>query len=68
MSPHQERVILEKNELDAKISSLSRFTGTDIFLTLSTIDKSLLFKQLAVMHRYSLVLKMRINLFEDIPF
>lgn len=62
--PHQQRVIEEKRELDAKATALSNFI--DLNSTFSTIDKiqqDLLREQCEVMWQYSEILGKRIAAF-----
>lgn len=60
MAPHQERVVTEKLELDAKIRSLCAFVGGTIFASLSDRERSLLSIQLQHMNGYSEILGQRI--------
>lgn len=61
MLPHQERVILEKKELDDKIDKLSKFIYiNNAFDDLEKVEKESLIKQLNVMKEYSSVLQERI--------
>jgi hypothetical protein len=61
--PHQQRVVLEKADLDKKISDLSAFLGTDTFASLSTAEQGLLQQQIIVQKRLSVILADRIELF-----
>lgn len=63
MLAHEERVVVEQNELNDKISKLSEFIKSDFFSTLDTENKNLLTEQLEIMQKYSDVLIKRINLF-----
>lgn len=70
--PYQNRVIDEKKELDAKISSLKEFISGDginpsLFEHLSFRDKNDLHRQLFFMEGYSDVLALRISKFVPIP-
>ena len=67
MLPHQERVIIEKKELDNKIGALNSFiTASPTFETLSTLERDLLKAQFGVMKIYSNILEVRIERFKII--
>jgi hypothetical protein len=59
----QERLLDEKNDLDARISKLTSFALTEAFLTLSRADQELLTEQRQHMLGYSTVLGVRIARF-----
>lgn len=63
MQPHQERVVTEKRELDAKIEKLDAFLHGDIYPTLSPEERSRLTRQHCHMKDYSNVLGERIAAF-----
>lgn len=63
MLPHQQRVIDEKAELDAKISKLTEFIGGAIFKGLAENEKLLLKLQASAMVMYSAILDTRIETF-----
>lgn len=63
MKPHQERVIQEKQELDAKIQKLGTFVDTDAFHAVDGDEQTRLFLQLNTMHAYSAILGERIAAF-----
>ena len=64
MKPHEQRVVDEKNELDAKIESLSKFIATSgIYAALPRADRDLLDVQKFAMLNYSAVLAVRISRF-----
>ena len=63
MLPHQERVITEKNELDAKIKALIGFFDTVTFQSLHATDQYLLSEQYQHMKEYSITLDLRIKRF-----
>ena len=64
MLPHEERVLLEKKELDEKIMKLNTFIkDSKIFQDLSEDDKDLLEHQRVVMEDYSSILGQRIEKF-----
>lgn len=61
MQPHQERVVAEKNELDDKLSKLTKFIeSSDLFKDLVESEKSRLVKQAVAMREYSSILGERI--------
>lgn len=66
MLPFQERVIAEKNDLDAKIQKLAEFLESPVFGKLSASDQENLRHQLDLMGQYSAVLGSRIGLFNRI--
>lgn len=63
MSPHEQRVIDEKNALDEKLIKLSAFVRTEEFYALDTEDRQLLRRQREVMLDYSDILGDRIARF-----
>ena len=63
LKPYQERVVDEKEELDAKIEALRLFFNTDTFQSLHDRDKYLLVQQSGVMTTYSRILGDRIARF-----
>jgi len=64
MLPHQERVILEKKELDDKINKLAKFICTNnAFVDLDKDERESLMKQWNVMKEYSKILNERIMRF-----
>jgi hypothetical protein len=63
MQPHQERVVLEKKELDDKLSKLRLFFTSHVFETLDSNEQSRLRRQENAMHDYSEVLGERIAAF-----
>lgn len=67
MKPHEERVVVEKRELDDKISKLKAFCiepESAIFKGLSREECYLLKDQYAAMVQYSEILSSRIALFQ----
>jgi hypothetical protein len=60
MLPHQQRVVDEKIDLDAKIEKLMTFLTTSVFDGLDNGEKSRLRIQLDAMGTYSTVLGERI--------
>lgn len=63
MQPHQERVIVEKADLDAKRVALQIFMAGSFFPTLSDADQNRLRRQALHMTDYSNVLGERIEAF-----
>ncbi len=63
MYPHQERVVVEQNELDEKVDKLYHFLETSIFMSLDTREQERLSKQLYHMQCYSAILVERIKNF-----
>jgi len=62
-SPHEQRVIDEKNQLDDKKDKLASFFSNDIFFGLSDVEQGLLHCQYQIMKAYSCILAERIKLF-----
>lgn len=63
MQPHQERVVTEKSELDAKIEKLDAFLHGSIYSTLAEVERMRLMRQFCHMKDYSNVLGERIAAF-----
>ena len=63
MQPHQERVVAEKEELDAKRERLRAFFGTDLYREIDPTEQSRLNRQLEAMTLYSNILAERIAAF-----
>ena len=63
MKPHQERVVIEKTELDEKRKKLTAFIGGDVYRTLGDLEQSRLNRQLEAMTLYSNILAERISAF-----
>ncbi len=63
MQPHQQRVIDEKTELDAKLKKLTAFTFTDTFEALPSDERGRLNRQHGIMGQYSDILGERIAAF-----
>lgn len=66
MQPHEQRVVIEKQELDEKLRKLKAFCfspGRAAFNDLSPEDRNLLEDQYTVMERYSNILGKRIARF-----
>ena len=63
MQPHQQRVVDEKAELDAKVERLKAFWDNPVFNTLPDAEKERLERQSNIMDQYSQVLGERIAAF-----
>jgi hypothetical protein len=63
MQPHEERVVVEKDELDAKIKKLEAFIGGDVFSSLAEDEQERLRAQVEAMDKYSSILGDRIAAF-----
>ena len=67
MQPYQERVVVEKKELDEKLAKLKEFcfgSNTKIFGSLDPQERDRLEDQYTVMKRYSNILGERIANFK----
>jgi len=60
---YQQRVIDEKSELDAKLSSLAYFIESKEFDKIDSLNQELLNQQAEIMFNYSQILEKRIKLF-----
>jgi hypothetical protein len=67
MSPHQERVVVEKAELDGRIDRLHNFFDNPIYNTLPPLDQLLLQAQYSLMNGLTQILTMRIARFRQEP-
>jgi hypothetical protein len=63
MKPHQERVVIEKKELDEKLIKLYDFLTGELIQSLPDEDQLLLKQQYKVMKEYSTILSDRIERF-----
>ena len=63
MLPHQERVVVEKRELDERLIKFAAFGRTEVFASLPTDEQNRLNRQLAVLEEYSCTLSDRIAAF-----
>ena len=63
LQPHQQRVVDEKQELDAKREKLGKFKNTNLFIELSWQEQERLNTQAHIMTMYSAVLGERIAAF-----
>lgn len=61
----QDRVVLEKSELDEKLKALSKFVNEQIFMNLPFAEQDRLLRQRSHMEAYSSVLGQRIAAFRD---
>jgi hypothetical protein len=65
MTPHQQRVLKEKQDLDEKITKLASFTETDFYINqLEPQEKHRLAQQWDIMIKYSRILGERIAAFQ----
>lgn len=66
LSPHQERVVIEKHELDRKRRALAHFIErSEVFAKLPKDEQKRLEQQRKAMQEYSDVLGVRIAHFSD---
>lgn len=65
LAPHQQRVVTEQEELDAKIKNLIAFFPTAIFMKLDVAEQNRLKRQVTIMQDYSDVLRERIEAFKE---
>ena len=65
LAPHQQRVIVEKEELDDKIKKLLAFTKGEIYRQLPADERDRLRRQFNLMDEYSKVLGERIDAFKQ---
>lgn len=63
LPPHQQRVLIERAELDDKLGKLNGFIGTDLFKTLPSDEQERLTVQRGAMTEYHQVLADRIGAF-----
>lgn len=63
MQPHQQRVVDEKTELDARMDKLTAFIDTPMFAGLDAAEQERLVRQLHHMGHYTAVLGERIAAF-----
>lgn len=64
LQPHQQRVIDEQKELQARLEKLDVFIDGEVFKTLDTIDQRLLNNQREHMANYNETLFERIERFD----
>lgn len=65
MLPHQQRVVDEKAELDARREKLTAFYSTPVFHGLPESEQTLLLRQGVAMRNYADVLGERIATFKE---
>lgn len=63
LSPHQERMLVERDELCKKVLDLFNFMKSEQFQTIDHDEASLLRMQYAAMMQYQVILHMRISKF-----
>jgi hypothetical protein len=63
--PYQERVVVEKTELDGKIAKLDAFGRSPGFAKLHANEQIRLGRQLEIMEQYSKILGIRIAAFSN---
>lgn len=63
LQPHQQRVVMEKAELDERIQKLFAFQQTTTFESLHPAEQERLFNQLSAMRPYAEILRQRIATF-----
>lgn len=65
LQPHQQRVVDERQELEARLDKLKTFITTDFCMTLPFAERDRLFRQSKIMEQYSEVLAERIEAFTE---
>lgn len=68
LQAHDERVVVEKKELDEKLGKLKAFCfdpGSPVFKALAPADRDLLEDQYTAMYQYSQILSKRIDRFKS---
>jgi len=63
LEPYQQRVIVEKKELDTKLDALTAFLSSGV-IPITENEKNLLIFQHAAMSSYSKILGLRIDAFK----
>ncbi len=58
------RVLVELNELTEKTDKLTLFIGSENYKKLSQIQQDLLYRQMNIMHDYTIVLQSRLDNWE----
>ena len=66
LAPHQQRVVAEKTELDAKLTALDAFFLSERWAAVDMDEKSRMLAQADVMADYSLILGARIAAFKEV--
>jgi hypothetical protein len=59
---HLQRMVIESEELNSKMSGLMNFTATDVYKNLTSKEKSLLLDQYEYMSNYLDILNIRISI------
>ena len=65
LQPHQERVVAERDQLAARVSSLRAFIAGEKFRDVDRAERQRLLRQEAVMTEFVQVLNERIEAFQD---
>lgn len=63
--PYQERVVIEKQELDDKIDKLEAFLRSENYQGVDLLNQQLMMQQLGIMLAYSSILSRRIETFQQ---
>ena len=63
MQPHQERVVVEKAELDERLAKLKAFLGSEAIMKVAEDEQDRLDRQADIMAEYSDILGERIAAF-----
>ncbi len=63
MAPHQERVVVERDELSDKLTKLTSFLVSDKIMSVHAEEASRLMKQASIMKEYLAILDERIAAF-----
>lgn len=66
MLEYQQRVVIEREEIDTKLEKLLQFLNSETFNSLNEKDQELLKRQAIIMGDYSSVLAERISLFNSL--
>ena len=67
MQPHQERVVVERDELKSRLDKLNAFREGPVFKSLPEIERVDMSGQAAFMSEYLRILNSRISRFEAPP-
>jgi hypothetical protein len=65
LEEYQERVIIELNELNVKLSKLNDFIESPNFIKLDLENQDLLKQQKVIMEQYADIVESRIKLFKN---
>ena len=63
--PYQERVVIEKQELDDKIDKLEAFLRSENYQAVDLLNQQLMMQQLGIMLANSSILSRRIETFQQ---